>query len=295
MRLTVSESATETPASQSEIHGSQSELTVIEPTGGWRAVDLAELWRYRELLYFLVWRDVKVKYKQTGLGAAWAVIQPITAMVVFTFFFGNLARMPSDGLPYPIFAYAGLLPWNYFASAVAGSGQSLVASANLLTKVYFPRLVIPLGRVASGLVDFAIAFAVLLVLMLYYGIAPTATLLVLPALLVMAVATALGMGLWLSALNVQYRDVGHVIPFLVQIWMFATPVVYPASLLPDQWRVLYGLNPMAGVVEGFRWALLGARAPAPAMLAVSAAVIVLVLISGLLYFRRMEDTFADVV
>ena len=268
---------------------------IIRPSRGWVPLKLADLWAYRELLYFLIWRDVKVRYKQTVLGAAWAIIQPFFTMVVFSVVFGRLAKIPSDGLPYPVFAYCALLPWQLFAHALTESGNSLVASQNLITKVYFPRLVIPLAAVLGGLVDFAIAFLVLLAMMAYYGIAPTAAVATLPLFLLLAVATALGVGLWLSALNVQYRDVRYTIPFLTQFWLFATPVAYPASLVPEPWRAVFGLNPMAGVVEGFRWALLGtAHAPGP-MLAVSGAVVLALLVGGLYYFRRMEKTFADVV
>ena len=267
----------------------------IEPSRGWVSLKLKEIWEYRELLYFLTWRDVKVRYKQTVLGAAWAVIQPFFTMVVFSLFFGRLAKVPSDGIPYPIFAFAALVPWNYFANALTQSSDSLVGSANLIKKVYFPRLVIPMAAVISGAVDFSIAFTVLLGMMLFYGIMPTVHTLWLPLLLLLGVVTALGVGLWLSALNVQFRDVRYTVPFLAQFWMFATPVAYPSSLLSQPWRTIYGLNPMAGVVEGFRWALLGTKtAPGP-MLAVSAAVAVLVLVGGAFYFRRMEKTFADVV
>lgn len=268
---------------------------VIRPSKGWVPLRLGQLWEYRELLYFLVWRDVKVRYKQTALGAAWAIIQPFFTMVVFSIFFGRLAGIPSDGVPYPIFAYCALLPWQLFAHALTESSNSLVGNQNLITKVYFPRLVIPLAALLAGLVDFGIAFLVLLAMMAYYGIVPTAAALTLPLLVLFAVATALAVGLWLSALNVQYRDVRYTIPFLTQFWLFVTPVAYPASLVPEPWRVLLGLNPMAGVVEGFRWALLG-TGPAPgALLAVSLVVVGALLVGGLYYFRRMERTFADVV
>lgn len=268
---------------------------IIRPSRGWVPLKLGDLWEYRELLYFLVWRDVKVRYKQTVIGIAWAIIQPFFTMVVFSIFFGQLARMPSDGLPYPIFAYTALLPWSLFTHALTGSSASLVANQNLITKVYFPRLVIPISAVLAGLVDFGIAFCVLLGLMLYYSIVPTLAILTLPLLLMLAVATALGVGLWLSALNVQYRDVQYAIPFLQQFWLFATPVAYPSSLVPERWRAVLGLNPMAGVVEGFRWALLGKAPPPGPLMAVSVAVVVVLLIGGLYYFRRMEKTFADVV
>ena len=267
----------------------------IQPHRGWVALKLAEVWEYRELLLFLTWRDMKVRYKQTVLGIAWAVIQPLFTMVVFSLFFGRLAAMPSDGIPYPVFAYAALVPWTFFANGLAQSADSLVGSANLIRKVYFPRLAIPLATVMSGIVDFAIAFVVLLVLMLYYGIAPTTNVLWLPLLLLLAVITALGVGLWLSALNVKFRDVRYIVPFLVQFWLFATPIAYPSSLLREPWRTVYGLNPMAGVVEGFRWALLGSQtAPGP-MIIVSFATALVILIAGAFYFRRMEDTFADIV
>lgn len=267
----------------------------IEPSRGWVSLRLRELWEYRELLYFLVWRDVKVRYKQTALGAAWAIIQPMMTMLVFSIFFGRLAKMPSDGVPYPVFAYAALLPWQLFAYALSESANSLVGSQNLIKKVYFPRLVIPISSVLGGLVDFAISFVVLLGLMTYYGIRPTAAVAVLPLFVLLAVVTALSVGLWLSALNVQFRDVRYTIPFLTQLWMFATPVAYPSSLVPEKWRALFGLNPMAGVVEGFRWALLGKpNSPGP-LLWVSLASVLVLLIGGLVYFRRMESTFADVV
>ena len=265
----------------------------IQPSHGFAGLQLGELWEYRELVLFLAWRDVKVRYKQTALGAAWAVIQPFFTMVVFSVFFGRLAQIPSDGLPYPVFAYAALVPWTFFANGLAQSADSLVGSANLLRKVYFPRLAIPIATILSGVVDFAIAFAVLLVLMVVYGIAPTVNVLWLPLLLALAVITALGVGLWLSALNVEFRDVRYVVPFIVQFWLFMTPIAYPSSLLSEPWRTLYALNPMAGVVEGFRWALLGTSSAPGAMVAVSAAAAVSLLIGGAYYFRRMETTFAD--
>jgi lipopolysaccharide transport system permease protein len=266
----------------------------IEPAHGWVSLKLRELWSYRELLYFLTWRDIKVRYKQTALGAAWAVIQPFFTMVIFSLFFGQLAKMPSDGIPYPIFAYAALLPWNFFANSLTQASNSLVTSANLIQKVYFPRLVVPISSVLSGVVDFAIAFVVLLLMMLYYHIMPTAGIWLLPVFLLLALITALGVGMWLSALAVEYRDVKYVVPFLTQFWMFATPVVYPSSLLHEPWRTIYGLNPMVGVVDGFRWVLLGTKPPG-SMLIVSALVSILILITGTYYFRRMEKTFADVV
>lgn len=267
----------------------------IRPADRWMSVGLRELWEYRELLYFLIWRDVKVRYKQTALGAAWAILQPLMMMAVFSLFFGYLARLPSDGVPYPIFTLCALLPWQLFAHALTESSNSLVANERLLTKVYFPRLVVPIAAVLGGLVDFAIAFVILLLMMLYYGVVPTWALVTLPGFILLAVITALGVGLWLSALNVQYRDVRHTMGFLIQFWLFATPVAYSSSLVPERWRPLYGLNPMVGVVEGFRWALLGKSEPPGAVLAVSVAVVVLLLIGGLYYFRRMEQEFADVV
>ena len=268
---------------------------VIRPSQGWIALKLGDLWDYRELLYFLVWRDIKVRYKQTALGAAWAIIQPFFSMVVFSLFFGKLAKMPSDGIPYPIFAFAGLVPWTFFANGLAQSANSLVDSANLIKKVYFPRLTIPIANVLSGLVDFTLAFLVLVGMMLWYGVMPTGRILWLPLFLLLAFVTALAVGLWLSVLNVEYRDVKYTIPFLTQFWMFATPIVYPSSLLKQPWRTVYGLNPMVGVVEGFRWALLGTKtAPGP-MIAASAFAAVALLVGGAFYFRRMEKTFADVV
>jgi len=270
-------------------------ITIIEPSRGWLSLNLKDLWEYRDLLFFLAWRDISVRYKQTVLGAAWAIIQPFFSMVVFSLFFGRLAKIPSEGVPYPIFSYAALLPWHYFATAMASSSDSLIGSQNLLTKVYFPRLVIPLASVIPAMVDFAVAFVVLLGMMLFYRIVPTWNIVWLPFFLLLALVTALGVGLWLSAMNVKYRDIRYAVPFVVQFWMFASPVTYPSSLVPETWRALYGLNPMAGVIEGFRWALLGTQtAPGP-MTAVSALAALLLLLSGAFYFRRMEKTFADVV
>jgi lipopolysaccharide transport system permease protein len=266
----------------------------IEPSRGWVSLRLGELWEYRELLYFLVWRDIKVRYKQTALGAAWAILQPVLTMVVFSVFFGRLAKVPSDGIPYPVFALAALVPWQLFAYSVSESTNSLVVSQNLIKKVYFPRLVIPVASVLAGLVDFAISFVALVGLMTYYGIRPTAAIAILPLFILLAVASALCVGLWLSALNVQFRDVRYTIPFLTQFWMFVTPVAYPSSLIPGKWRTVFGLNPMAGVVEGFRWALLGKATSLGPLVAVSTAVVVVLLFGGLVYFRRMESTFADV-
>ncbi len=270
-------------------------VIVIRPSRGLFSLQIHELWEYRELLYFLIWRDIKVRYKQTALGAAWAILQPVMTMVVFTVFFGNFAKIPSDGVPYPIFAYTALLPWNLFANALSHATISLVGSANLISKVYFPRLIVPLSATVSGIVDFAIAFVILLGMMVWFGIAPTVGALALPLFLLIALLTALAVGLWLTALNVQYRDVRYVIPFLIQLWMFASPVVYPISLVPAKWRPLYGLNPMAGVIEGFRWAMLGKESPHFGVMAVSAVVVVLLLFAGIVYFKRVERTFADVV
>jgi len=267
----------------------------IAPSKGWVSLKLRELWEYRELLYFLVWRDIKVRYKQTALGATWAIIQPVFTMLVFSLFFGRLGKIPSDGIPYPIFAFAALVPWTFFANGLGQSSNSLVGNANLITKIYFPRLIVPLASVFSGIVDFLIAFIVLLGMMFYYGLAPTLNVLWLPPFVLLALVTSLGVGLWLSALNVEYRDVRHLVPFITQFWLFATPIAYPSSLLPDPWRTIYGLNPMVGVVEGFRWALLGTNtAPGP-IIAVSSAVALVILVTGAFYFRRMERTFADIV
>jgi lipopolysaccharide transport system permease protein len=270
-------------------------VLVIEPARGWVSLRLDELWEYRELLYFLVWRDIKVRYKQTALGAAWAIIQPFCTMVVFSLFFGRLAKIPSNGVPYPIFAYAALVPWTFFANGLTQSANSIVGSANLIQKVYFPRLAIPIATVCSEVVDFALAFSVLIGMMAYYGIAPTAHVWLLPLFLLLALVTSLGVGLWLSALNVYFRDVRYVVPFVTQFWLFATPVAYPSTLLQQPWLTVYGLNPMVGVVEGFRWALLGTGQPPGGMVLVSAVVAVGLLASGAWYFRRMERSFADVV
>lgn len=283
------------PAHLMPLADMETPVTVITPSHGWVALRLGKVWEYRELLYFLVWRDIKVRYKQTILGAAWAVIQPFMTMVVFSVFFGRLAQIPSDGVPYPIFSFAALVPWTFFAHGLTQASNSVVDGANLVKKVYFPRLIIPLAAILSGAVDFVLAFLVLLGMMLTYGIVPTAHLIWLPGFVLLAFATSLGAGLWLSALNVQFRDVRYTVPFLAQFWLFATPIAYPSSLLAEPWRTVYGLNPMVGVVEGFRWVLLGTpTAPRP-MLVVSVLVTLVLLISGALYFRRMEKTFADVV
>ena len=271
------------------------EIIFIKPTKGWGSLNLRELWLYRELIYFLTWRDLKVRYKQTVLGAGWAILQPVLSMIVFSIFFGNLLNVPSEGVPYPIFAYAALLPWGVFAKALNDTGRSLVSNRAMLTKIYFPRMAIPLASVFSSLADFLIAFVVMLGLMLYYRIAPTSNIWTLPFFLLLAVITALGVGLWLSAMNVLYRDIGYMIPYITQLWFYLTPIVYSSSEVPEEWQFFYALNPMVGVVEGFRWALLGtADAPDP-MIAVSATISVVIFISGMFYFRRMERTFADMV
>jgi lipopolysaccharide transport system permease protein len=267
----------------------------IQPSKGWVALQLKDLWEYRELLYFFIWRDIKVRYKQTALGAAWAVIQPLFTMLIFSLFFGRLAKVPSDGIPYPLFAFTALVPWAFFAQGLSQSADSLVGNGNLIKKIYFPRLAIPLSTVSAGLVDFCISFTVLLGLMLYYHIRPTHNLIFLPFLLFLAFVTALGAGLWLSALNVRFRDVKYALPFITQAWMFATPIAYPSTLLHGVWKQVFALNPMVGVVEGFRWALLGTKtAPGP-MIAASAFAALIVLVGGAFYFRRMEKSFADLV
>lgn len=266
---------------------------LIRPATGGVSLNLHDLWRYRELILFLTWRDLSVRYKQTALGVAWAILQPLLTMLVFSLFFGRLAGVASDGLPYPLFAYCALLPWQLFAYALTESSQSLIANERLITKIYFPRLIIPLSATLAGLVDFAIAFGMLVALMLFYGVRPTVTILALPLFVGLALMTALGVGLWLSALNVRYRDVRYTLPFLTQFWFFLTPIAYPSSLVPPAWRALYGLNPMAGVVEGFRWSLLGAGTASWALVGVSALMALGLLWSGLVYFRRMERTFAD--
>jgi lipopolysaccharide transport system permease protein len=270
------------------------QVTRRQARPGWIAINFAELWQYRELLFFQALRDIKVRYKQTFLGAAWAILQPVLTMVVFSIFFGNLAGVPSDGVPYPVFAFCALVPWQLFAYALTHSSNSLVDSANVLTKVYFPRLILPLASVLAGLVDFVIACLALVGMMLYYSIVPGWAMLTLPLFTMLALAAALAVGLWLSALNVKYRDVRYTIPFLAQLWLFVTPVAYSSSLVPEKWQSIYGINPMAGVVDGFRWALLGKTPPGP-MLLVSVAATALLLLGGLFYFRRMEKTFADII
>ena len=270
-------------------------ITIIEPKKGWIPIDLKEIWNYRELLYFLTKRDIKVRYKQTVLGGLWAIIQPVFTMVVFTLFFGRLAKMPSDGIPYPIFVYAGLLPWTYFANALSTSGNSLVGSANLITKVYFPRLIIPASASMAGLLDFFIAMLVMGAMMIYYQFVPSIGILLFPFLVGLTFLCAVGVGLWLSALNVQYRDIRYVIPFLVQLWMFVSPVIYPISMVPQKYQWLLALNPMGGVIEAYRASLLGHMPINWFLLGLSTVIIIILFLSGLYYFRRMEKTFADVI
>ena len=270
--------------------------TVIQPTRGWAPLNLRELWEYRDVLYFLIWRDIKVRYKQTAIGVLWAVVQPFMTMVVLAVFLGRLANVPSDGVPYPIFAFAGLVPWTFFAYGVTQSANSLISSGQLITKVYFPRLLVPTARVLAGAPDIALSFLLLLGLCWYYGLRPNpVAILWIPVFLTLALVTALGIGLWLSALSAKYRDIQHAVPFMVQLGLFATPIAYPSSLLPERWRLLYGLNPMAGVVEGFRWALLGTGNPLGLAMIVSSAAALALLLSGAFFFRRMERTFADVL
>jgi lipopolysaccharide transport system permease protein len=265
----------------------------IRPTTGWFSLDLRELWAYRELIYFLAWREIKVRYKQTAIGVAWAVLQPLAMMVVFTIFFGRLASMPSEGIPYPLFTFAGLLPWQLFSRTITESTNSLVADQRLITRVYFPRIIIPLATTVSGIADFAISVGLLAVLMLFYGVIPGAAIIWLPAFVLLMVIAALGVGFWLSALNVEYRDVRYAIPFINQFWLFLTPVVYPSSLVPERWQILYGLNPMVGVIDGFRWALLGiGNGPSP-MLAVSTVIAIALFGGGIFWFQRREQTFVD--
>jgi lipopolysaccharide transport system permease protein len=267
----------------------------IAPPKGWHDLNLTELWHSRELLYFFVWKDVKVRYKQTAIGAAWAILQPLLTMLIFTLFFGRLAKIPSEGLPYPLFYYCALLPWLYFAGSLQNATNVIVEQQRVITKVYFPRLVLPLSAVTSPLLDFGIGFSILVLMLIYYKVHPTLALLALPLFLALAILTALGVGLFLSAMNAMYRDVRYVVPFLVQFWMFLSPVAYPSSLVPARWRWLYGLNPMAGIIEGFRWSLTGSGEPPSALLAASSAAVVLVVISGMVYFQKMEGIIADVV
>lgn len=268
---------------------------VIKPHKGLLQLDLLSLWQYRELLYFLVWRDIKVRYKQTIIGVSWAVLQPLITMIIFTVIFGRLANISSDGQPYQVFSFVALLPWTYFSQALLRSGNSLVGSSNLITKIYFPRLLIPLSATVAPLVDFFFSFLILVLLMIWYGIVPTWGLLVLPGLILLSLVAALAVGLWLTTLNVKYRDVGHIIPFLVQVWMYASPVVYSLNMVPAKWRLLYGLNPIVGVIEGFRWAILGTVKPDFMVMAVSSVVVLFLLVGGLVYFKNMEQTFADII
>ena len=268
---------------------------VIEPKKGWFDFDLGSVWEYRDLLYFLVWRNVKVRYKQTAIGVAWVILQPLLTMAMLSVIFGYFLQIPSDGLPYTVFTYTALLPWNYFAQALSRGGGGLVSHAGLITKVYFPRLVIPLAAILTPLVDFAFAFLILIGLMGWYRIAPTWSAFAVPLFLLLAVITALAVNLFLSTLNVKYRDVGNLIPVVTQFWMYASPVIYPSSVIPERWRLVYSLNPMVGVIEGFRWALLGKEAPDSRALGISAAMVILMLVGGVVYFRRTERTFADVI
>jgi lipopolysaccharide transport system permease protein len=269
--------------------------TVIEPPKGWFSLNLKEVWAYRELLGLLARRDVSVRYKQSFVGIGWAVIQPIMTMLIFTIIFGRFAKLPSEGIPYPVFTYCALLPWNYFARSLGDSSDSLVASSSLITKVYFPRLILPFSKVVAGLIDFAIAFIILILMMLWYRIVPTAGLLLLPLFMLIAMISALGVGLWLTALNVKYRDVKFIVPFLTQFWLYASPVAYSITIVPQKWQWFYSLNPMVGVVEGFRWALLGKAPPNVEMMLISFACVLVLLVSGLFYFKKMEQTFADIV
>src|SRR6202789_117994 len=267
----------------------------ITPPTRWWILPFGELWDFRELIYFFVWRDIKIRYKQTAIGAAWAVLQPLLTMLIFSLFFGRLAHIPSEGLPYPIFYYSALLPWMYFAAAMQNATSTIVENQRVITKVYFPRLALPLASILSGLVDFGVSFLMFVVLMIYYGIRPTAAVIWFPAFILLAILTALGVGRWLSALNALYRDVRYVLPFLVQFWLFASPVAYPASLVPPKWRWLYGLNPMSGVIEGVRWSLTGHTSPPGRLIFVSTAAVLVLLASGLAYFQKVETTVADVV
>lgn len=268
---------------------------VIQPQTGLFQLDLSSVWQYRELLCFLVWRDVLTRYKQTAIGATWVIVQPLINMLIFTFVFSRLAKVSSDGIPYPVFAFAALLPWSYFAQALAKTSGSVVSSANLVTKIYFPRLLIPLAAAVAPIVDLLFSFLVLLVLMAWFKVAPSWGLLALPVFMMLAVLTALSVGLCASALNVRYRDVGSIIPFVAQVWMYVSPVAYPVSMVPEQWRLIYSLNPMVGVIEGFRWALLGTAPPDPAMMAVSSLAVVILCVGGIVYFKKMEQSFADVI
>jgi len=280
--------------SRNQVEISSTPTTVIQPLRGRIPINLGELWAYRELLYFLIWRDIKVRYKQTILGFAWAILQPFMMMVVFSLFFGNLLKVPSEGIPYPLFNYAAVLPWTLFAQGITRSSESLVANINMVQKVYFPRLIMPLASILAPLVDFAIAFVILIGIMFYFGYPPTLSILWLPVFIILLLITSLGVGLWLSVINVKYRDVRYAVPFLTQLWLFASPVVYASSLLPQKFQAIYGLNPMAGVIEGFRWALLGTDPPG-SLIAISVTIVLVILITGVFYFRKSEKNFADVI
>ena len=270
-------------------------VTIIRPSRGWKGLDFNELWRYRELFYFLIWRDIKVRYKQSLLGAAWAILQPLLTMIIFTIFFGRWAGIPTDDVPQPVFYFAGILPWQLFQSGVSKAGTSLVASRNLITKIYFPRIAVPIAPIIAGLLDFGLAFLILIGLMFFYGIVPTTAIWTLPLFIFLALITAAGVGIWLAGLNVAYRDIGYIIPFLLQVWFFLSPIVYSSTIVPEPLRPYYGLNPMAGVVQGFRWAILGVGEPVVTDLVASIGVAILLLLTGIIYFKRMERTFADVV
>lgn len=281
-----------------EMHSSDAAAmkeVLLEPPRGWLNLRLGEAWEYRELLYFFVWRDIKVRYKQTLLGAAWAVIQPLTTMVIFSVVFGRLAKLPTDGIPYPIFSFAALLPWQLFSKALSEASASLVSNQQLVTKIYFPKLFLPVSSVLGGLVDFFISLIILFAMLWFYGIPLTPRILILPVLVLFALVTALAVGMWMASLNVRFRDVKYVLPFLTQVWLYASPVAYSSSMIPEEWRGLYGLNPMAGVVEGFRWALLGSQTTTTAMIGLSVLVVAALFLGGLAYFQRMERTFADIV
>jgi lipopolysaccharide transport system permease protein len=271
------------------------EVIVLRPSRGWAALNLRDLWIYRELVYFLTWRDIKVRYKQTVLGAGWAILQPLINMLVLGVIFGNFAKMPTDGVPRPIFTFTALLPWGLFSKALNDAGRSMLSNRNMITKIYFPRLIIPLSSVLGGVVDFLIQFGILILMMIYFGYTPTANIWALPFFLLLALATALGFGLWLSALNVLYRDINYILPFLTQLWVLVTPVAYSSKVVPEQWRLLYALNPMVGVVEGFRWALLGTQSAPGLDMVLSVVISLVLLVTGMYYFRRMERTFADMV
>jgi lipopolysaccharide transport system permease protein len=281
--------------SVSEAYFGHKHRTVIEPPGPWLSINFKEIWAYRELLSILAWRDVSILYKQSIIGIGWVIIQPIMTMIIFTIIFGKFAKLPSDGIPYPIFTYCALLPWNYFARSLSGSSNSLVGASHLITKVYFPRLIIPLSKVFSGLIDFCIAFVILIAMMIWYHISPTGGIFLLPLFLVVAMITSLAVGLWLTALNVRYRDVQFIVPFLTQFWMYASPVAYSAGIVPHKWQWIYSLNPMVGVIEGFRWALLGKGSPNTEMILLSSGIVLIIFLSGLYYFKKMEQSFADII